>query len=41
MPNIKQGDFLFILFMYFIQHCFIYRPSDFNVSKDAGIEPRI
>ena len=26
--------------MYFIQHCFICRPSDSIVSKDAGIEPR-
>jgi hypothetical protein len=25
--------------MYFIQHCFICRPSDSNVSEDAGIEP--
>jgi hypothetical protein len=24
----------------FIQHCFICRPSLFNVSEDAGIEPR-
>ncbi len=27
--------------MYFIQHCFICRPSDSTVSEDAGIEPRI
>jgi hypothetical protein len=26
--------------MYFIQHCFICRPSDSTVSEDAGIEPR-
>jgi hypothetical protein len=26
------------LFMYFIQHCFICRPSDSTVSTDAGIE---
>jgi hypothetical protein len=25
--------------MYFIQHCFIYRPSDSVVSEDAGIDP--
>jgi hypothetical protein len=25
---------------FFIQHCFICRPSDFTVSEDAGIEPR-
>ncbi len=28
-------------FQYFIQHCFIFRPSDSTVSEDAGIEPRI
>ncbi len=27
-------------FMYDILHCFIFRPSDFIVSEDAGIEPR-
>ncbi len=26
--------------MHDIQHCFIYRPSDFTVSEDPGIEPR-
>ncbi len=26
-------------FMYNIQHCFICRPSDSTMSKDAGIEP--
>ncbi len=26
--------------MYFIQHCFVWRPSDSTVSEDAGIEPR-
>jgi hypothetical protein len=47
----KQRDFLdffssffsllfFFFFMYFIQHCFICRPSDCTVSEDAGIEPR-
>jgi hypothetical protein len=25
--------------MYFIQHCYICRPSDSTVSKDGGIEP--
>jgi hypothetical protein len=30
----------FVLFMYYIQHCFICCPSDFTVSEDAGIEPR-
>jgi hypothetical protein len=33
-----QGDSL-LSFMYFIQHCFIYRPSDSTVPEDAGIEP--
>jgi hypothetical protein len=28
------------LCMYFIQHCFICRLSDYTVTKDAGIEPR-
>jgi hypothetical protein len=32
------GDFL--IFSYFIQHCFICRPSDSTVPTDAGIEPR-
>ncbi len=30
------GDF----FSYYIQHCFICRPSDSTVPADAGIEPR-
>jgi hypothetical protein len=34
--SFSQGDF----FMFFIQHCFICRPSDSTVSEDAGIEPR-
>jgi hypothetical protein len=34
----KTGGFLKILFMSFIQHCFICRPSD--MSEDAGIEPK-
>jgi hypothetical protein len=34
-----KGDF-FNFFQYFIQHCFICRPSDFTVSEDAGIGPR-
>jgi hypothetical protein len=34
--NIFLGDF----FSYYIQHCFIYRPSDSTVPTDAGIEPR-
>ncbi len=34
--NIFGGDF----FSYYIQHCFICRPSDSTVPTDAGIEPR-
>jgi hypothetical protein len=29
-----------IFFSYYIQHCFICRPSDSTVQTDAGIEPR-
>ncbi len=29
-----------IFFSYYIQHCFICRPSDSTVPTDAGIEPR-
>jgi hypothetical protein len=34
--------YFFFLFMYYIQHCFICRPSDSTVLdlEDAGIEPR-
>ncbi len=28
----------YMIFMYFIKHCFICRSSDFAVSEDAGIE---
>ncbi len=36
-----NGGFLhFFLFLYDIQHCFIWHPSDSTVSEDAGIEPR-
>ena len=34
------GFFCIFSCMYFIQHCFICRPSDSTVSEDAGIEPR-
>jgi hypothetical protein len=27
--------------VYFIQHCFIFRPTNFTVSEDAGIKPWI
>jgi hypothetical protein len=30
----------FIFSLYYIQHCFICRPSDSTVPTDAGIEPR-
>ncbi len=33
-------DLFLNFFMFFIQHWFICRPSDFTVSEDAGIEPR-
>jgi hypothetical protein len=36
---LKRDSFDFIK-MYFIQHCFVFRPSDSTVSEDAGIEPR-
>ncbi len=35
-PIISRG----IFFMYFIQQCFICRPSDSTVSENSGIEPR-
>jgi hypothetical protein len=40
--HILKGGFswIFFIFMYNIQYCFICRPSDFTVSEDAGIEPR-
>jgi hypothetical protein len=31
---------IFFLFIYDIEHCFICDPSDSTVSEDAGIEPR-
>ncbi len=34
-----KKDF-FCFFQYFIQHCFICRPSDSTVSEDAEIGPR-
>jgi hypothetical protein len=36
--HVVQISYLF--FSYYIQHCFICRPSDSTVPKDAGIEPR-
>jgi hypothetical protein len=36
--NIFLGDFL--IFSYYIQNCFICRPSDSTVPTEAGIEPR-
>jgi hypothetical protein len=36
---ILHGDCFDFFIMYFIQHCFICRPSDSSVSEDAGIEP--
>ncbi len=37
---LKRYFFIFFLFMYVIQHCFICRPSVFTESEDAGLEPR-
>jgi hypothetical protein len=37
--NWLETDFL--VFKYFIHHCFIFRPTDSTVSEDARIEPRI
>jgi hypothetical protein len=38
---LKYGRiFYFIFSSYYIQHCFICRPSDSTVPTDAGIEPR-
>ncbi len=34
------GGDLFLFLSYYIQHCFICRPSDSTVPTDAGIEPR-
>ncbi len=34
------GGGTFLFFSYYIQHCFIFRPSDSTVPTDAGIEPR-
>jgi hypothetical protein len=34
------GGFIYYFFSYYIQHCFICRPSDSTVPTDAGIEPR-
>ncbi len=40
-PETSTREFFgFFLFMYYIQHCFICRPSGSTVSEDAGIEPR-
>jgi hypothetical protein len=38
--KLTGGFFGFYFVMYFIQHCFICRPSDFTVSEDARIEHR-
>jgi hypothetical protein len=37
---ILTGGFFGFLCMYFIQDCFIFRPSDSTVSEDAGIKSR-
>jgi hypothetical protein len=38
--SIKKLFYIFLFFSYYIQHCFICRPSDSTVPTDAGIEPR-
>ncbi len=38
--NGRWRDLNKLSFIYDIQHCYICRPSDSTVSKDAGIEPR-
>jgi hypothetical protein len=35
-----RGIFIFLIFMYVIQHCVICRPSDSSVSVNAGIDPK-
>jgi hypothetical protein len=37
LPLVKS---FFIFSSYYIQHCFVCRPSDSTVPTDAGIEPR-
>ncbi len=36
----ERREFKKNVFTYFIQHCFVCRPSDFAASEDAVIEPR-
>ncbi len=36
----KNKEIFWIFLMYFIQHCFIYRPSDSTMAEDAEIEPK-
>jgi hypothetical protein len=36
----KAGYFFKLNFQYFIQPCFVCRPSNFTASEDAGIKPR-
>jgi hypothetical protein len=38
--KIFLGGIFCFYFSYYIQHCFICRPSDSTVPTDAGIEPR-
>jgi len=39
LGNFKHGDFFgFFICMNFIQHCFIFRPSDSAVSENARID---
>jgi hypothetical protein len=40
LAHVIRGDF-YLFLEYFIQHCFIRRPSNYTVSEDAGILLRI
>jgi hypothetical protein len=45
-PNLEKeieeakGTYILFIFLVLYSHCIIYRPSDFTVSEDNGIEPR-
>ncbi len=40
LPSPDISYFFARFFVYFFQHCYSCRPSDYTVSEDAGIEPR-
>jgi hypothetical protein len=41
LAHVIKGEDFYLFFKYFIQHCFIRRPSNYTVSEDAGILLRI